>query len=858
MDQQTKSCKKDFPKQFRTETAQNDKGYPLYRRRDNGRTVTKRNRGRVVELDNRWVVPYNPYLVELFDCHINVEICSSVQTVKYIHKYVYKGCDRASVKIVNGEEVIDEIDDFVDGRYISPVDACWRIFGFNMHGQSHTIVRLPVHLEDEQTVYFTEGQDLTNRVAPASRLTAYFDECARDEHARELTYIEFPLHYCWHQPSKTWKRRVLHRSNTLARMYSVSVREGERFYLRLLLSHVAGPTSFEDLRTFDGTTYGTFKEACIARGMLEDDSLWVSTIAEVAMHASPKQLRQLFVSVLTLAHPSNPASLWEQFYSQLSEDFSYEWPDDAERSFAHTAHAIDTMLRLEGTYWDAIPGLPPFPQGVVVSDGIEHPNPLIQDELNSSMNQSDGEVDIRHFNDGQSNAFQTIMNAILSPDASHSNVFFLQGFGGTGKTFFNSSLCLHVRSSGKIALAVASSGIASLLLPGGRTAHSRFKIPLQINDSSTCNIAVNSQLAELITHASFILWDEAPMMHRHAFEALDRTLKDICNNVRPMGGKVCVFSGDWRQILPVVICGTRGATVNASLTRSPLWSQVRLLNLYENMRLHPDEIDFSEWLLQVGDGTHENYPVLEIPEDMRIENSSLEGLIEAIYPNLQQHLSNPDFLKDRVILATTNRVVDEINHIIATKLPSFGLASRTYYSVDSVRSDDGAQDTSVLYPIEFLNSLAINGLPPHKLQLSVGCIVVLLRNLNKSGGLCNGTRLIVRRLYDNTIDAEIATGDQVGERVFIPRVRLTPSASTLPFDLSRLQFPVKLAFAMTVNKSQGQTFNRVGLSLLDPVFTHGQLYVACSRVRRRQQLSVLLPPGKTSTTNKVFREAFLS
>lgn len=348
------------------------------------------------------------------------------------------------------------------------------------------------------------------------------------------------------------------------------------------------------------------------------------------------------------------------------------------------------------------------------------------------------------------------------------------------------------------------------------------------------------------------------MMHRYAFEALDRTMRDICNNVRPMGGKVCVLSGDWRQILPVVVRGTRGAMVNASLTRSPLWSHVRLLNLNENMRLHADEIEFSEWLIKLGDGTHDDYPSVEIPDDIRIQDSSLDGLIDAVYPDLQQHLSDASFLNDRVILATTNRVVDEINLKIARRLPAFGLESRIYHSIDAVQHDGDGHDNTVLYPVEFLNSLDINGLPPHKLQLSVGCIVVLLRNLNKSVGLCNGTRLIVRRLYEHTIDAEIATGDQVGARVLIPKVRLTPSASTLPFELSRLQFPVKLAFAMTINKSQGQTFNRVGLSLLDNVFTHGQLYVACSRVRKRQQLSVLLPPGKTCATNKVFHEALIS
>ena len=115
-----------------------------------------------------------------------------------------------------------------------------------------------------------------------------------------------------------------------------------------------------------------------------------------------------------------------------------------------------------------------------------------------------------------------------------------------------------IRSKGKIALAVASSRIAALLLPGGRTAHSRFHIPINVNDDSTCDIKQRTQAAELLSKTSIILWDEAPMAHRNCFEAVDRTLRDILqiedpqNAEKPFGGKVVVLGGDFRQILPVV------------------------------------------------------------------------------------------------------------------------------------------------------------------------------------------------------------------------------------------------------------------------------------------------------------------
>jgi ATP-dependent DNA helicase PIF1 len=165
---------------------------------------------------------------------------------------------------------------------------------------------------------------------------------------------------------------------------------------------------------------------------------------------------------------------------------------------------------------------------------------------------------------------------------------------------------------------------------------------------------------------------------------------------------------------------------------------------------------------------------------------------------------------------------------------------------------------------EFLNSLNFSGVPPHKLVLRVGCPIILLRNL--TGGLANGTRLIVKRLGERVIEAEVATGPAKGEVVCIPRLAITPSDTNMPFTLRRLQFPVRHAFAMTVNKSQGQTLRMVGLYLPKPVFSHGQLYVALSRVGRRQAVRVLVEGGWVNegdvenvpaglyTVNVVYRE----
>jgi PIF1-like helicase len=204
--------------------------------------------------------------------------------------------------------------------------------------------------------------------------------------------------------------------------------------------------------------------------------------------------------------------------------------------------------------------------------------------------------------------YDTTLKAALST-AFNNKVFFIDGPGGSGKTFVYNCIINKIRASGFIALAVASSGIAALLLDGGTTAHSRFQIPLDINEKSMCKISKQSDLAQLIRLCKVIVWDEAPMMNKLTFEAVDRTFRDLMEQVDEryknllFGGKCLVFGGDFRQIPPVIRHGNRAAIVSASLKRSYIWQHVQTLQLKKNLRIRtgPNSVQFNTLLMEIGE-----------------------------------------------------------------------------------------------------------------------------------------------------------------------------------------------------------------------------------------------------------------
>jgi ATP-dependent DNA helicase PIF1 len=256
--------------------------------------------------------------------------------------------------------------------------------------------------------------------------------------------------------------------------------------------------------------------------------------------------------------------------------------------------------------------------------------------------------------------------------------------------------------------------------------------------------------------------------------------------------------------------------------------------------------NYADYLLKIGQGADEiavervspYSTIIQVPHPLRPEDPTMEGLIAEIFPDFGANCTDHEYIAERVILAPTNHQVDRINNVIASAVPAPGpLDQRVYSSVDRLEED---MPDPALFPVEFLNSLSVNGMAPHELHLKKGMVVMVLRNL-RTEGLANGSRVIITNLLDNVVQAEVASGQSKGQIVYLHRIDMSSADSTLPFKFIRRQFPIKPCYAMTINKSQGQSIKFVGVCLEEQVFCHGQLYVALSRVKDPRCIKVLAP-----------------
>ncbi|GBM42449.1 hypothetical protein AVEN_116213-1, partial [Araneus ventricosus] len=353
-------------------------------------------------------------------------------------------------------------------------------------------------------------------------------------------------------------------------------------------------------------------------------------------------------------------------------------------------------------------------------------------------------------NSEQRNVVELLLSAVYNNAADTPKCYFLDGPAGTGKTFVHSTLLHTIRGRDDDVIPVASTGIAATLLIGGRTAHTVFKIPIDLNATSTCNLKPNTNEAGMLLKKKLIVWDEAPMTHVHAFLAVDRLLQNLTKCKEPFGGQVILLGGDFRQVLPVILRGSRTLTLANSLKKHALWLKFHMLYLTkESVPLNLKGIFvLGCWTLERKKcGSTIQLPLQCYP--------SIQDPIHQLYSDIDFSSVTPQELKDRAVLTVNNERSMEINNKVLEFMPG---NESVYKAVDMIMSED-PQD-QLTFPEEFLNSLTPTGLHPYELKLKIGCIIMLLRNLAPSKGLCNGTRLIITKLQQSIIQAKSIDGTE--------------------------------------------------------------------------------------------------
>ncbi|KAL0438838.1 UNVERIFIED_CONTAM: hypothetical protein Slati_2366800 [Sesamum latifolium] len=458
--------------------------------------------------------------------------------------------------------------------WVSAPEAFWRIFEFTMSRMYPSVIRLQVHLPNQHSVSFEANERLSDILADEhnskTMLTEFFKINGDPALAEKYLHVEFPQHFRWIQSQKTWIART---------------------------SQNKGPRSFEELLTINGVTYTTFKEAAQRRGLLQEDDYVRQYLHEACSVRMPASLRRLFGSILIFCQPAGVWQLWDEFYPYMVEDYAISSSAD---TYVHINRLLLEIRRLLHCYRRQLSefDLPP------ISEDSDSPlSRIIQDELSVHIPAEDLQS-IDKLNGNQKCAFDAIKRTISH---NQSEIFFIDGPGGSGKTFLYRAILAHLRVNGHIVIATATSGIAATLLPGGRTAHSRFKIPLKPTADSFCKIDKQSDLAELIRRATAVIWDEAPMANRYAFEPVNKTFQDIMENNLFFGGKTIKLGGDFRQVLPVVKGGS------------------------------------------LGDGVQQSYngDFVQLPQSMIIPwegEHSIHQLIDSIFPNMIDHVNDANYM----------------------------------------------------------------------------------------------------------------------------------------------------------------------------------------------------------------------
>ena len=901
------NCKRGYKRREVMEcTTLDENGYPIYRRPN--RADLK-------------VVPHNREILLDWDGHINVEYAGTSYTVLYLYKYLFKGNKKvkATFQELNESQKLDEFFMYLRGRYICSMESTWKFFHFQTYpatkpSVSKITVKLPSHVDNLLTdgmtcdmgIYFARPllfaefkyTEFFKHFAYSRKLPARFRNSVMWDvfsitSANSVTFdfqnfcidisVTFPflhgsgkrLYLFSRDPSKP---------KSIVRMNWIYPSAGEIFYLRILLFNMPA-ISFQDYRTVNGIEFKTFQLAAVARNLVDDDREAYLAFQNVILMSTPAELRSLLVLLTTEGYPTLSIIQDEEMFSTMYDDYLHlDNECFGNIGLAKNKCLLDLKRRFD-MHGEDIMEACGFPLPIASAELTELERirlkyePSVQKQLlNQYLRNSPN-------TDEQESAFEEVKRAL---EENRGCLIFIQGSAGTGKSTFARKLTALARSMGKVALGCAATALAAQVYGEEEeftTAHDLFGIPV-IEDNEDidheADIVSNyvKQLKKLsvLLAADLFIWDEILSNHKHCLA----TAFSVCEYFR---NKVVILMGDWRQCPPVVRNGDMYEIVHASMKYSRYWSRFRVVKFTKNLRLVAAASDstssavaaqfveqqkeYLEMLNIIGEGNDPADLQQSSVAEVYAENVQTDGSRIVALPSLnatsdmKEMLTwlfpegfNPDLMHTRAILAATNTVVDEWNTVIQN------LNSNIAYemcSIDKVKDiDDPHGILQRMISESVLERFQRPGVPNHRLVLKKDDICMVMRNLNKREGIAKNTRVKIVHISLNII--RVCTLHPTNPKYHnIPRIRFTV---TLPYGRSikmeRRQFPLRLAYSMTYNKSQGQEFDKVCVDIRKHPFTHGHLYVALSRIRVASNLRLFTNPQSNTTTDEYAEPAIVT